>query len=143
MRLSLSRVIPLVAVIVTLASCGKSETFSTAQVSGCVKCNGKLVTAGTVVFIPAGIDPEKEKTNDTGRAASGVIKPDGTYELSTYRTGDGAIIGPHKVQVFAPAPIDDDAPQTEATIYVCGKAPLEKMVDEGENVIDLELTTRK
>jgi hypothetical protein len=130
----------LVAMIFTLSACGKSEKFPVAQVEGCVKCNGQPVTAGLVVFTPTGTSAENPE--ESGRSASGVIKPDGTYELTTYDPGDGAIIGSHSVQVFAPAPLDDDAPLTDANRYVCGKTALQKSVEPGDNLIDLELTKR-
>lgn len=120
-----------------LFGCGRSE-FEVAPVSGTVKCNGTLLKDGLVVFEP--IPGPDAKTRNTGRAASGVVQSDGTYILSTYGTSDGAILGPHKVQVFAPALEDDDAPLTDANRYACGNAPLEKTVVAGENVFDLELS---
>lgn len=140
MCLSSCRAVLLVALIATLSACGKSDKYAVAKVEGCVKCDGKPVTAGLVVFVPSGA--EGENREETGRSASGVINPDGTYELTTYDPGDGAIIGSHNVQVFAPAPVDDDAPLTDANRYVCGKASLEKTVEQGDNLIDLELTRR-
>lgn len=138
MRSSFYRVIVLGIAVITLSACSKSNNFSVAQVEGCVKCNGKTVTAGLVVFVPTGTSDKG--SDETGRSASGMIKPDGTYQLTTYAEGDGAIVGPHTVQVFAPPLEDDDAPLTDANRYVCGKAALQKTVDPGDNVIDLELT---
>lgn len=141
MSLPIGRVVLLFAAITTLSACGKSDKFPVAQVEGCVKCNGVPVTAGLVVFVPTG--GGDEKSDETGRSASGIIKPDGTYELTTYTDGDGAIVGPHTVEVFAPALVDDDSPLTDANRYVCGKNSVQKTVEQGGNVIDLELTTKK
>jgi hypothetical protein len=138
MQVSIRSALVLSVGLLSLSACGKSDQFQVAPVSGTVKCNGTLITEGLVVFIPAG-KPEG-KSKDTGRSASGVIQPDGTYQLTTYTTADGAIVGSHTVQVLAPAPIDDDAPLTDANRYACGNAPLQKTVAEGKNVIDLELT---
>jgi hypothetical protein len=124
-----------------IAGCGGAKEFEVAPVSGTVKCNGTLLKDGLVVFVP--IPRGDVKTKDSGRSASGVIQPDGSYQLTTYNSADGAIVGSHKVQVFAPAPIDDDAPLTDANRYACGNAPLEKTVLEGKNVIDLELSLTK
>jgi hypothetical protein len=127
--------------ICSLSACGGGNEFPLAQVSGTVNCNGAPLKAGMVVFVPA--STTDEKTNDTGRSASGIIQPDGTFQLTTYAANDGAIVGAHTVQVFAPPPVDDDAPLTDANRYACGNAPLQQTVVEGDNIIDLELTTPK
>lgn len=127
--------------IAAVSGCGKQE-FQVAKVKGTVTCNGKPLSEGLVVYIPTGAaaaTSDSKKVN-TGRSASAMIQPDGSYELTTYKAGDGAIVGSHSVQVFAPAPVDDDAPLTDANRYACGNAPLEKSVEAKPNVIDLELT---
>ena len=67
------------------------------KVTGKVTFNGKPVPEGTVTFYP-----------ETGRSATGRIQPDGTYTLTTFDEGDGAIVGPHEVTIeavrFAGAP---------------------------------------
>jgi hypothetical protein len=128
-------------VVVGIAGCGGAKEFEVAPVSGTVTCNGTPLKDGLVVFVP--IPRGDVKTKDSGRSASGVIQPDGTYQLTTYNSADGAIVGSHNVQVFAPAPIDDDAPLTDANRYACGNAPLEKTVLEGKNTIHLELSFKK
>jgi hypothetical protein len=120
-----------------MSGCSSSE-FETAVVSGTVRCDGTLLTDGLVVFTP--IPAGDAKTVNTGRAASGIVWPDGTYELSTYGDGDGAIVGDHNVEVYAPALEDDDAPLTDANRYACGKVVLKKTVSAGTNVLDLELS---
>lgn len=135
-----SRVHP--AILLTMGvllgmGCGKQE-FQVARVSGTVTCGGRTLTEGMVVFTPVG-DSER-KNHDTGRSASGLIEEDGSFVLTTYRKGDGAIIGTHTVTVFAPPPVDDDTPITDANRYACGNAPLEETVGPGENIFELELT---
>ncbi len=117
--------------------CGGSK-FEVAPVSGTCTCNGEALTAGMVVFEP--VPKSGDKPRESGRAASGMIQSDGTYILSTYGNSDGAIIGEHTVRVFAPAPEDDDAPITDANRYACGNTPLQQVVEDGRNVINLELT---
>lgn len=39
-------------------------------------------------------------------SASGVVKPDGTFEVSTYKPGDGAVPGRHRVAVTPPNPFE-------------------------------------
>lgn len=74
-----------------VVGCSQPYEKETAAVSGMVTLDGKPMTTGTVMFVP-----------DTGRAAVGVIEPDGTYRLSTYRPDDGALVGRHKVSVAIP-----------------------------------------
>jgi hypothetical protein len=59
-------------------------------VKGRVTYAGKLVTEGRVTFYP-----------EAGRMALGTIAADGTYTLTTFKPGDGALIGPHKVAIHA------------------------------------------
>ncbi|WP_010581661.1 hypothetical protein [Schlesneria paludicola] len=139
---SLARHLAIFAVgIAAVSGCGKNQ-FQVSKVKGTVTCNGKPLSEGLVVYIPAGAAAatSESKSAVTGRSASGMIQPDGTYELTTYKTGDGAIVGSHSVQVFAPAPVDDDAPLTDANRFACGNTPLEKSVEAKPNVIDLELS---
>lgn len=121
---------------VTVVGCGKPK-FQLAPVSGACLCNGEPIPTGLVVFEP--IPEPGTDLKESGRSASGMIEPDGTYVLSTYKGTDGAIVGRHRVMVFAPALEDDDAPLTDANRWACGNAPLEETVSLGENVIDLEL----
>jgi len=116
--------------------CGGGK-YEVAPVSGICSCNGEPITAGLVVFEPipaAGAD-----LKESGRAAAGVLNEDGSFVLSTYGQDDGAIIGEHRVRVFAPALEDDDAPLTDANRYACGNEPLEQTVTLGKNFIELDL----
>jgi len=87
------------AVIVTslVCGCGGGGESETAPVRGKVTCEGTPITSGMITFNPIA---EGEK-GPPGKAASGKINPDGTFELSTYKPGDGAIIGMHNVS-YAP-----------------------------------------
>ncbi|MCC7418788.1 MAG: hypothetical protein IT428_00765 [Planctomycetaceae bacterium] len=72
--------------------CGGNNQFPVARVSGKVTLEGKpLPGGGSISFIPT--------ASGEGKAAGGEIKPDGTYMLSTYGTGDGALLGKHRVEV--------------------------------------------
>jgi len=122
-----------------LAGCGGGKEFKTSPVSGTVKCSGKLITAGLVVFTP--IPKPGTKSQETGRSASGIIQADGTFVLSTYKDGDGAIVGRHRIQVMAPAPEDDDSPLTDENRFACGNETIEEEVEEGGNLMELELNS--
>jgi hypothetical protein len=63
----------------------------TFPVKGTVTYKGKPLTRGTVRFEP-----------DAGREAEGQIGPDGTFTLTTFQPGDGAIPGAHRIAVFTP-----------------------------------------
>ena len=80
---------PLVALAIVVAGCGGNNK-KTAVVRGSVTYNGKAVPSGTISFIP-----------EEGRSATGEIRPDGSFTLTTYRKGDGAILGQHKVVIVA------------------------------------------
>jgi hypothetical protein len=80
---------------VLFAGCGvDTNRPKVVPVSGKVSQKGKPLTAGDIVFSPAG------GTNGSGgHIATGQIGPDGTYRLTTFNTGDGAVLGTHKVTV--------------------------------------------
>lgn len=69
--------------------CGPSRP-ATAPVRGKITCGGQAVTEGMVTFYP-----------EQGRSASGRIQSDGTYALTTFDQGDGAVLGKHKVTIEA------------------------------------------
>lgn len=58
-------------------------------VNGKVTYKGQPVTKGRIKFEPDGF----------GRPASGHLKPDGTYSLTTEKEGDGIVAGHHRVTV--------------------------------------------
>src|SRR3954454_5223028 len=61
-----------------------------APVKGKVLLNGEPVTNGNVITIPT-----------AGRGARGFIQSDGSFQLGTFATSDGAIVGLHKAAVVA------------------------------------------
>jgi hypothetical protein len=92
------------ASLALLAGCGRSTDLETAPVRGMVTLDGEPYSrGGTVLFQPKG----------AGKMATGSIQGDGTYELTTYTSRDGAVVGKHKVHVqpIPPQIIDDLAPE--------------------------------
>jgi hypothetical protein len=75
--------------LVAFAGCG-SDKSAMAPVTGKVTLDGKPFTTGGIATIPV-----------AGRGAMGRINSDGTFELSTFGAGDGALVGTHKVAVAA------------------------------------------
>src|SRR5262249_26091982 len=120
------------------------------RVSGKVTYKGRPVTSGSVIFTPA-----KDKGGAGGHIATGNIQPDGSYTLTTFDTGDGAILGQHIVTIesrghaaMTGPPID---PKTNRPKYVPAKSatpekygslektPLRYTVEPGTKTINLEL----
>lgn len=66
-------------------------------VSGTVEYQGKPLTHGDVVFVPALLE--------TGPMARGKIDQDGRFVLTTLHEGDGTLPGDYKVTVFQTEPI--------------------------------------
>lgn len=87
------------ALLVTLAGlvgCGGKDRPETVKVFGKVTHAGQPVTSGTVTFHPVGF-----ASGEANRPALGVLQPDGSYALSTYEAGDGAIPGKYEVAVVS------------------------------------------
>lgn len=139
------------ALCVTLAVAGCSgdpNVPKLGKVYGKVTYKGKAVEGGHVVFTPAA-----GKGGATGQAATGEIESDGTYDLTTFNTGDGAILGQHIVTVtitekgyVMPRPkadgtIDYKLPKNEAPkrYATADKSPLRCTVVEGKQEFNLEL----
>ena len=68
-----------------LSGCGGPKV---APVRGRVTYAGKPVPGGKILFYP-----------ESGRMAIGEIGADGTYTLTTFTSGDGALVGAHRVAI--------------------------------------------
>lgn len=76
----------LLVAITLLAGCRRGPEM--VPVTGKVLYNGKPLEFGSVMFQPP-----------SGQPAQGKIQSDGTFTLSTYKEGDGAVVGRHKVRI--------------------------------------------
>ena len=83
------RYLAVFAVLFAVAGCGESNP-STAQVSGKVTLDGEPVEGALVLFIPD--DP-------ANKAATASSQSDGSYTLTTFEAGDGAMPGSYKIKV--------------------------------------------
>ncbi len=93
----------LVASLTLAVGCGPKGDRATAPVKGQITYNGEPLPTGTVMFVP-----------EQGPAATGEIRPDGTYSLGTYGTNDGAVLGNHKVSITAIADMGDMLPEAQS-----------------------------
>jgi hypothetical protein len=118
------------------------------KVQGKVTYQGKLLGSGRVLFTPA-----SGKGGESGQSASGEIDSNGTYELTTFNTGDGAILGQHIVTVVVPDKAGETAKPdrysqikyvlpknlTPAKYATADKSPLRCTVVDGRMTFDIEL----
>jgi hypothetical protein len=134
---------PLAVACCLCSGCSKSP-FDLAPVHGTVAIDGRPMTHGKVMFAPAARNGDV----DAGKPAFGVIGQDGSFVLSTYGDGDGAIVGEHSATVInIPT---GDAPETSQIptgqripkfkrVLVPGKF---SVVAGQDNQIDIRLTSR-
>ncbi len=124
------QVVPFAAAMLSLAAmlglvvgCGRSLP-TVAPVSGAVTRGGKPVTQGIVSFLP-----------EKGRMGVGPIGSDGRFTITTFTTGDGAVIGPHQVTIeaytqgFGPKPPANGS-ATDAAEGVHASGPVAWLVPE-------------
>jgi len=99
--------------------------------------DGSPLKKGMVIF-------EGAPTAGKAVAARGEVRPDGTYELSTFKPGDGAPLGKYRVQIN---PMDlSDVPDEEKKLPFDAKylkfetSGLEYEVRPGPNAFSIRLT---
>jgi hypothetical protein len=93
MRISPTRMTTLAALLASACwGCGPAGSGTLPDlilVKGRVTYKGKPLSSGTIRFEPDGF----------GRTASGKLKEDGTFVLSTLKEGDGVVRGHHFVSI--------------------------------------------
>lgn len=122
-------------VLLPLIGCGPSRP-ETAQVSGKITFNGQPVPAGRIAFWPP-----------KGRPAIAEIRPDGSYELTSFSDGDGAILGQHRVTIKATRVHFPGGDRTKGVVewlvpqsYENAKtSPLKAEVSAGKNTINFDI----
>ena len=113
-------VLTMAALTVGLASCGPSNGLNLAPVRGKVTYKGEPVTYGSISLHP------DEAKGTSGPLAMGSINRDGTFILSTEVSGDGAIVGLHRVAILGldPSPVNSKAmptPEEDPLKYLTAK----------------------
>jgi hypothetical protein len=151
--MSVRTALPLLAGVSLLFSCAgcyrDPNMPKLGKVHGTVTFKGKPVESGTVTF-----NPVLGKGGETGQNSTGQIESDGTYEMTTFNTGDGALLGQHIVSVVVREKGSENMgkPKPDSTIdYVMpkivtpskyasvDKSPLRCTVHEGDNTFDIDL----
>jgi hypothetical protein len=92
MRASSPTILLTVLVLIPCWGCGSNEkpyVASTFPVKGKVTYKGQPLTGGSITF----------ESEENGRESHGNIQPDGTFVLTTFKEGDGAPAGVHRVAV--------------------------------------------
>lgn len=121
-------------VIVSLLGCTGSGDFPTAPVTGKVICEGKPVPHVMVFFEPT----EVKERGLTGQAGFAIAKDDGTFKLTTFKEGDGAIVGHHRVRVGLPH--REDFPNFKCDCYLNAEVDFTEVdVKKGKNEFELVL----
>jgi hypothetical protein len=130
-------------VALSLGFSGCSGGGPMGKVVGKITHNGAPVEGGSVTFVPIA---SEDGPATTGKPASGEVKSDGTFTLSTYAQRDGALVGWHQVS-YSPPSVALSA--TEAGEHAEAPPPSpykgltpkdgEAEVKPGENEISIEL----
>jgi hypothetical protein len=64
---------------------------------------GKVTFPDGTTLVGATVEFEAEDAAAAGRNARGTVGADGRYRLTTFKDGDGAVEGPHRVLVVPPS----------------------------------------
>lgn len=110
MRWYFCAAISLFLFLISVGCGGTKDQLPTTKVDGSVSYQGTPLETGTVTFFPV----------SGGKHAVGMISKGGAFSLSTFETGDGAVIGKHKVVVNVSyetpdgVPVPDSVPRIPA-----------------------------
>jgi hypothetical protein len=119
---------------ILLSGCGGGE-FETAPVTGLVTCEGTTVAGGTITFNPIAEDAKGKP----GKSAMGRVGADGRFVLTTYKEGDGAIVGMHEVFYTPAIPGEGDDGEDEEGAGSLGAAPPKKPTGKKSKLLPCEM----
>jgi hypothetical protein len=143
----ISRLGTLATLFICWAGCSKPP-HEVAPVHGTVTIDGQPFTQGKVMFAPLASGHNLHP----GKAAMGILKPDGSFVLGTYGENDGAVVGEHSVTIInvktpAAASTDANANATSPKAFLKfdrARAPGTFRVVAGEdNQFDIKLSSRE
>lgn len=91
---------------ILLVGCDGSDTPQPVPAGGVVTYRGKPLPNAEVVFAP----------DNGGRVAYATTDENGRFRLGTFRPGDGALVGEHRVSVIARGPAKQPPPGSPASL---------------------------
>ncbi|MFN3149471.1 hypothetical protein [Bremerella sp.] len=113
-----------------------SSNPPTSPVTGKVTYKGDAVEGAKIKFVP--VDPE-------GKVANGESSADGTYTMSTFETGDGAMAGKYKVSVRKLVSVEQgvqqDGEHKGEPAYVNKDMLPKKYISDANTPLEFEVTT--
>ncbi len=111
-----------VLVLCLLSGCGDGR-LPTYEVTGKIVFEGQpMAGGGQILFVPL--------NEDHGRASTGEILPDGSFKLTTYKQGDGATLGEHRVEIWQDVVLEHAVYQYDRT----DKGETEKLVSPEKRI---------
>ena len=114
--------------------CGNSNKFPLAKTEGVVLCEGNPVPFVMVYFVPV----SSGTSANIGKSGQAVTGEDGTFSISTYDVGDGAVIAKHNVRIAASLETGKDCPADLSTTKVVTTVDVVK----GNNNFKIEVPKR-
>lgn len=131
-----------VLVLCSVVGCsgGGGPERTVAPVKGVITFRGEPVKGGSITLRP--IEVSGAGSGILGKPASGVVQDDGSFVLSTYGKGDGAVVGKHQV-MFTPIMIGPETPEDKpkpSPYLGLQPDPREVDVQPGTNELMIELT---
>ncbi len=130
-----------IVLLCTATGCGKSGwQASTYPVSGVIKINGESPEKAVLIFHSTAGPVDRRHSEPWA-----IVESDGSFEISTYKDGDGAPKGEYAVTLYWPAYSFMDAPDRLKGVYNDVNSPLTTvLVTSGENHLpSIELTNVK
>ncbi|MCA9268541.1 MAG: hypothetical protein KDA41_08720 [Planctomycetales bacterium] len=142
LRLSRLRAGAVSAMAIALGGCCfGGPTYDTVPVSGTLKyADGTNIEAevANIQFVPSDL------ANAGTKAASGDVRPDGTFTLTTVNPGDGAFVGEYKVTVRVWKTYNGREPLIDSKYEDPGTTPLAaKVEDVSDNHFDFTVERAK
>ncbi len=141
LRQSIALVVASLSMVIVCVGCGSKVPYNVAPVSGTVTLDGQPLTGGKVMFAPIA----QGNTAKAGKPGFGQLNADGTFVISTYSDGDGAVVGMHWVSIMRNLQItgpDQPAPEPSSMPFERYNLPKQQTVSaEQENKLDIALTS--
>ncbi len=99
----------LVLIVMALSGCGRGDGLPTYPATGQVSYpDGRPLEGGTIIF----------ESVEHRVSARGAIDIDGSFDLGTYESGDGAVAGRYRVAISPPSQMDVDPDEGDVPALV-------------------------